>query len=342
MVFGFITLLQTPVLAQDLDQGEIVKMQKQANEAIARGDYSNAIISLSQAVRIAPSNVALRRDLAYAYYLSGDLTKASNIINEVVQTTAADEPTYQIAAAIEAASGNTAKAKKILNTGIQKYPQSALLYYSRGNLFAGEKKTKDAVTNWQKGIIADPNFASNYYGLAKHYFVENPIWSIIYSEIFVNLESDTKRTAEMKALLLKAYTAYFKVGDNALPAFQGKKNIKVNNANDFTAVYNTIIDKSVSSLVNGITTESLVMLRTRFILEWRLNYATEYPFSLYAFHDKLLREGLFDAYNQWLLGAVENSSTYAIWLKNNAAVVGKMEHFLQKQPLNPSNYDPRP
>ncbi len=340
VVLSLSIVIAQPLYAQDESQFEVVKMQKNATEAINRGDYNNAINYLSQAIRLAPSDVTLRRDLAYSYYLSGDLKKASSIITEVVNTDAADEPTYQIAAAIEGALGNNSKAKKILNTGISKYPQSALLYNNRGNIFAAEKKPKDAVSNWNKGIEVDPSFAANYYSLAKHYAADKPVWTLVYSEIFINLESDTKRTAEIKALLFKTYAMFFQISDQSLPAFKNeKKKNGTTTSTDFDEMYTSIMNKTVGALTNGINTESLIMLRTRFILEWRLNYAGKTPFTLFTYQDKLLKEGLFDAYNQWLFGAVENSSSYSIWLKNNSAIVGKMEKWKQNNPLQPASYD---
>ena len=49
----------------------------------------------------------------------------------------------------------------------------------------------------------------------------------------------------------------------------------------------------------SINPESLTMIRTRFILEWMDN--GQFPHKLFEFQQQLLREGLFPAYNQWLL-----------------------------------------
>ena len=63
-----------------------------------------------------------------------------------------------------------------------------------------------AIVQWEKGIEVDPNYSSNYYYAAKYYADENNIfWSTIYSEIFINIESLTKRTTEIKNILLNNY-----------------------------------------------------------------------------------------------------------------------------------------
>src|SRR5690554_3170004 len=84
---------------------ESLKLQENGHRSLRQGDYENAIILFSQAVRLDPSEVSLRRDLAYAYYLSGELKKAKEVINPVLNSDFADEQTFQIAAVIENTSG---------------------------------------------------------------------------------------------------------------------------------------------------------------------------------------------------------------------------------------------
>ncbi len=67
----------------------------------------------------------------------------------------------------------------------------------------------------------------------------------------------------------------------------------------------------------GINPESLTMIRTRFILDWFDKYAFKFPFKLFEYHQQLLREGLFSAYNQWIFGATQNLMAYQNWIKTN-------------------------
>ncbi len=69
-----------------------------------------------------------------------------------------------------------------------------------------KKDFKEAVKQWEKGIEVDPNHSGNYYNAAKYYyFTQDKVWSIVYGEIFVNLESYSKRTPEIKTILLNSY-----------------------------------------------------------------------------------------------------------------------------------------
>ena len=56
----------------------------------------------------------------------------------------------------------------------------------------------------------------------------------------------------------------------------------------------------------GINTEILTMIRTRFILDWSNNYKTVFPYRLFEYHQQLLQEGMFEAYNQWVFGSSES------------------------------------
>ena len=69
----------------------------------------------------------------------------------------------------------------------------------------------------------------------------------------------------------------------------------------------------------GINAETLTAIRTRFILDWNGSSSKKYPFRLFELHRQLLQEGLFDSYNQWLFGSVDNISLYQNWTTNHSA-----------------------
>ena len=77
---------------------------------------------------------------------------------------------------------------------------------------------------------------------------------------------------------------------------------------------------------DGINAETLSMIRTRFILDW-FNNNSKYPFRLFEQQQQLLREGLFEAYNQWLFGAAQNLSSYQAWASLHAAEVAELNRF---------------
>jgi hypothetical protein len=115
----------------------------------------------------------------------------------------------------------------------------------------------------------------------------------------------------MKELLFKAYKEKL-FADADLMKGEEK------NKNTFAKTFLECMSRQTSALNKGINTESLTMLRTRFILDWFENYASKFPHRLFDFHQQLLRDGMFEAYNQWLFGTVENLAVYDNWTKTNA------------------------
>lgn len=330
--------------AQQVLAPEIQRMQQSAYQSLQQKDYANSIMLLNQAIRQAPDNVSLRRDLAYTYYLSGQADEARKIIEPVVQSEFADEQTFQIAAAIENVSGKFSKAKRILKDGIRKFPHSGLLYSSLGNLYSTEKSDKSALDAWITGIQADPGNGANYYGAARMFNSKgNYVWALIYGEIFLNLDQDPLKGNQIKKMMLSAYQAILSEGSSSsdLPSFRGDGRQQKAVAS-FEECYKKVLQDNALAIRSGFNTETLTMLRTRFLMEWQTSYARLFPFTLFTWQDKLLKAGYYDAYNQWLFGAVNNSQAFQLWVKMFSDNYGAFEKWTKGHPLQPASYDPQP
>ncbi len=177
------------------------------------------------------------------------------------------------------------------------------------------------ITFREKGIREDPSFAGNYYNAALfYYYTKDKAWSLIYGEIFINMESLTERAAAMKELLLNGYKEKLFADADVMKDQDKTKS-------DFAKAFLQTMGKQSGSANRGITTETLTMIRTRFILDWYKNYAPKYPFKLFDYQQQLLREGMFEAYNQWLFGTVESLPIYDNWTKTHAESYNKFTAF---------------
>src|SRR5205085_10449286 len=88
---------------------------------------------------------------------------------------------------------------------IKKFNKSGALYNEYGELLSSMQNAA-AINQWEKGIEMDPSYSGNYYNAAKYYyFTTDKIWSIIYAEIFINIEPLSARTTEVKSLLFDSY-----------------------------------------------------------------------------------------------------------------------------------------
>lgn len=291
--------------------GDTKTLQETARTFMRSGDFENAIIVLTRALQQDSKNLELQKDLVMSYYLKRDYAKALVGVKELVDREDADVVTFQIAGNVYKALEEAKECDKLYKKALKKFPTSGPLLSEYGELLWAVKDFS-AIEYWEKGIKVDPAYSGNYYNAAMYYFyAKDKVWSLIYGEIFVNMESLGERGAAMKELLLQGYKE--KLFANA-DMMAGEEKNKSEFAKSFIAGMS-----KQSSLANkGITTEVLTMIRTRFILDWYATNATKYPFRLFDYHRQLLTEGMFNAYNQWLFGPSENLAAYDNWTKTHA------------------------
>lgn len=291
-----------------------------ARSFMRSGDFDNAILVLNKALQSDKNNFDLQKDLAMSFYYKRDFAKALDVVETMLDRNDVDVTAYQIGGNVYKALEKVKDADKMYRKALKNFPNSGALYSEYGELLWAQKDF-EAIELWEKGIKADPSFAGNYYNAALFYHAtKDKVWSLVYGEIFVNMESLTDRAAAMKGLLLEGYKEKLFV-DSEITKDQGK------NKSEFAKAFLQTMEKQ-SSLVNqGITSEILTAIRTRFILDWYKNYAAKFPFKLFDYHQQLIKEGIFEAYNQWLFGTVENLPAYDNWTKTHAEAHSKFTGF---------------
>ena len=296
------------VLAQPEDPKVL---HETAKTFMRSGDFDNAIIVLIRALQQDNKNLEMQKDLVMSYYLKRDYAKALDGVKALIGRDDADVVTYQIAGNVYKALEEVKDCEKVYTKGLKKFPKSGALHSEYGELLWAEKDFS-AIKHWEEGIKVDPAYGGNYYNAALYYFyAKDKVWSLIYGEIFVNMESLSERGAAMKQQLLQAYKEKL-FADADLMKGEEK------NKSEFAKSFLEGMGKQASLANKGITTETLTMIRTRFILDWYANKAAKFPFRLFDFHRQLLSEGMFDAYNHWLFGPTENLAAYENWTKTHA------------------------
>lgn len=293
-----LTALRLP--AQDVKE-----LQETAKTFMKQGDFPNAILVLNRAYALEPANLSVAKDLSLANYYQNDLARAYSLIKPVVENDAADDQSFQIAGNILRAQANPKEAEKVYRKGLKKFPASGALYNDLGELMWSQKNY-EAIAQWEKGIESDPAFSRNYYNAARHYyFSTDRTWSLLYGEIFLNMEPFGPKSAEIKEILLEGYKKLFSDTDMLTGAKQ---------TSAFGKAYLEAMAKQSPLVAHGITPEVLTMVRTRFILEWQSNYAKNFPYKLFELHEMMLKDGLFNAYNQWIFGAAQNLAAFQSWV----------------------------
>lgn len=273
-------------------------------------DYSNTIMVLAKALEIEPSNVDVLKDVAFTYYLSGDYAKAAQRILPLTELESADEQVFQVAGSVFKELEDFKTAERLYKKGLKKFDASGALYSEFGELYWIQQKPVEAITQWETGIKIDPSHSGNYYHAAKFYFAAgDKSRSIVYGEIFVNLESYSVRSAEIKILLLESYKRIYMPGD--------AKKYYVKSTSPFEMDFLTIMSKQNELSLHGITPETLLIIRSRFLLDWFNAYENKYAFHLFDHMRYLMREGMFEAYNQWLFGPASDPNAYQNWIRTH-------------------------
>lgn len=305
--FALLTILAT---AQDPTPLENARAYMNA------GDWDNAILVLNSARRKDADNLELQKYLVLAYTYKKDFSAALDVIKPLMDRDDLDVQTYQAAGNVYRALGMKKDGEKMFKKALKKFPSSGALYNEFGEML-WENKDYEAIDYWEKGIQSDPSYPSNYYNAAYYYyFTTDKIWTLVYGEIFVNMENLTERSTEMKRMLRDTYKQKL-FAENE----KDKKN------NPFTQAVQQTFENQASAVSKGINIETLTMLRTKFILEWFSKYAGKYPFKLFEYQQQLIKEGMFEAYNQWLFGPIENLSAFDQWTRTNADAFNKFTSF---------------
>lgn len=303
-------------------QQSVEAIRKQAMQSAQQQDFADALQILKQGLQQYPDNFDLQKDEAYIAYLGRDYQQSLEFGKIIVARDDADVQSYQILGLTYKAIADYKEADKLYKAGLKKFPKSGVLFSEYGDMLMQYDNKHEAIIQWEKGIQANPGYSSNYYYAAKYYADNNNVfWSIIYSEIFINIESLTSRTTEIKNLLLNDYKL----------ALTNKSNIDIlkNSGNNFEKAVAAALSASIEpATTDNVIPEMITAFRIRFLLYWNISAAVNYPFHLYDFQTQLLRDGLFDAYNQWLFGTIINKDRYDNWIYTHNE---EMQDFTQFQ-----------
>lgn len=317
----FAAILFTMIYGAAFSQEDISTLRENARKAMVSGDMAAAISGLNKAVQIDGNNVEIKKDLALAYYYNKDYKKALDVIEPVMKGDDADVASYQLTGTIYKALEDVKTAEKIYQEALKNFARSGPLYAEYGDLLEMTKRPKEAIEMWEKGMQVAPSYSGNYYNAAIYYYKQpfDKIFAVLYGEIYANMESLNPKTLIIKKMILDTYKDLFS-GTALQTSINDTKNAFAK------AVLQTYAKQS--SVANqALNTETLGMIRTRFALDWNNTNAKKFPFKLFEYHTQLMKEGLYDSYNQWMFGPAENEEAFKNWANLNKDAYDKFAEF---------------
>ncbi len=322
---------------------EVAQAYRHAQEYMVRADYNDAITTYKQAILLAPGKTVLYKELGNVLYLSGKYKEAEQTLTPVCAKSGADASCFQMLAASEAAQGKNKEGLSTLKDGLKRFSSSGLLYHEQGNILFHENKKEAAVNAWLNGIAKEPAYAPNYYEATITYLgASKTIWGLLYGEMYLDMPHDTTNDSLLKG---KLFTGYKKMFDGfATDAPQYGKSQTSKPAKSFEEAVLQTYSQLTPVVSDGITTENLTMVRTRFLMDWFSTYGNKYPFSLFAYQDTLIKYGRFDIWNEWIFGKTESETEYNAWNTFHEGAINRTIDWQTKHPFRPSipdNYNNR-
>lgn len=315
---------------------EVEQMYHNAQQYMHMGNIKDAVTTYRQAIVLAPGKMILYKELGNALFISGNFSGAVQTLTTIIDQPGIDSASFQVLAASYAAMGDTKKATSTLQKGLEHFPHSGLLFHEMGKVHLIEKRPRAALDAWLDGMSNDPVYPLNYLDAARTCTgAGNTVWGLIFGEIFLGVAPDTVNNGEVKELLFAGYKTLFEnIAGNKVAPF-GKESTTPPPGNFEEAVLQTY--ESLTPVISdGISTENLVMLRTRFLMDWVPHYRKTYPCTLFFWQDDLIRNGKFETYNEWLFGETESPPEYETWNKFHDGEITRFKKWQATHPLLPT------
>lgn len=294
------------------NQQKAILLSQDATKLINEGKPEKSIKLLEEAQKLDPEKFDYSYTLAYAHYVQHEYHRAIEVLIKIINHKDITDDYYQLLGNSYSNAGNNTKAVETFEEGLKRFPQAGNLYMELGNIQLTKKEYPKALQYFEKGIEVEPETPSAYYWASKIYCTsEDKIWGMIYGELFINIEKDPKRKAEISKLLFETYKNNITFKDKEAVAtftFCKEEPVNVNAKSDSTKyklpycmIYQpTLIMSTVSE--KHIDLASLNKIRESFVKNYVDKKMNQYyPNILFEYQYKILQAGHMEAYNYWVL-----------------------------------------
>lgn len=313
---------------------------REAIKLMDDGYIDKSIELLEEAQKLDPGKFVYPYEIAYAYYMKKEYKTSIEVLKKIENYEDINDQLYQIMGNSYDLLGDSKEAVKTYEKGLKKFPNSGPLHLELGIIQLNKKEPNTALSYFEKGINAAPAFPSNYYWACKLFCdSDEKVWGMIYGELFMNLERNSKRTAEISKLLFDTYKSEIKfANDSGISVSFSKNNvIDINNIKmPFgVGIYEPTLIMSLLS-VKEINIGSLDTIRSNFVDNYyKQGHDKRYPNVLFAYQKKVKEAGHMEAYNYWILMQGDNYEFMNWQLANN----DKWEAFVEWFSANPLRLD---
>ncbi len=338
-------LLNAPVLCANAqsDKQKAKELGARAVKLEDEGRVDEAMPLLDEAQKLAPDDYNYPYEIAYCYRVKENYNKGIEVMQKVMTFPDIREECYQMLGDLYDLNGDSTMALRSFADGLQKFPNAGSLYLETGNVYFLREQFLTALPWYEKGIEVDPAYPSNYYRAAQIYTSSSEsIWGMIYGELFMNLERNSRRTSDMSSWLYKTYKSniVIKSKDSMEVHFCQNHQMEIDENTikqgkemrlPFSLMYEPLLIMSMS-FNDTIDVAALCNMRKKFIsLYYEKDFNKKYPNVLFEYQHTIEKAGHIDAYNHWVL-MKGNEDAFVKWKDSHSS---EWESFIKWFQANP-------
>jgi hypothetical protein len=347
---------------------------QRARALMQREQYDSSRVLLARARSLYPDSYVYDYELAYSYMLQKDYAQARVYAPRMLAYKDSDDGSYQFVGDLYDYNGAFDQAMATYAQGLKKYPKSGRLYTGRGIAQGRQGNWDEAIGEYENSIRAQPEYAGAYFCATPILvdiepfgadiqkpgdFYATPILvdsepqrlhGLLYGELFMNLERNTRRTESMSLTLYQGWNKAITVDRASLTmrvSLSGNpldiphkelENMKMKSVLPFTFQFALALARGtdVSLLLTGpddqLSIANLLMLRAGFLQLWDEKSQKAYPNVLISYWQQLERAGHLEAYHYWLFSQARPQE-FEAWLLGHYAEYEDFFNWFNQYPL---------
>lgn len=316
-----------------------------AEREMEKQNFKQAAELYEKALKFDKQNPDYKYQLAMAHYRQEKYDKVINMMEEVMEKSEnqAKVNWYRLLGNSYDLSGNYDACINWLRLGQKKFPKAGEFYLDLGIVEMIKENYEEALTHWETGIEAVPEYPDNYYWAAKIFAESNEkLWALIYGELFMNMERGTERFDDMSEILYGLYLQVIEEKMDEKVTIQLERDEKNPFEEAHVRIFGILKKYDMLNLDRGRTIDggnntlkAIAMVRRNFMETWLQGFSLTYGNILYKFHQQMFDLTFLDSYNFWLFSKA-NSPEFISWMNKNQF---KYQQFIDWFVSNPLQVD---
>jgi tetratricopeptide (TPR) repeat protein len=316
--------------------------RKLTEEGIAehdKGNYEKAISLYEEALKLEPGNELIIYEMGYTFFEMKNYSKVISLINDYQSKNDSKNPEmYVLLGSAYDVINDPGNSIDTYNKGLEKFPNSGILYYNYGITLTSEKKFIEALEKFEKGIAVDPSYSSNFYMAAKLLSTsQESVWSLIYGEIYLNRQPTGDRAVELSKIIYSFYDKSITKTDKGYNVSLNLQNIlgMEKDKKSLQLRYTMIMAIAVVALIDhGTNIHGFVRMKKAISEVWNEKNEPEFKNIIFDRAKEISNENedYLTCY-YYLMFAYADPDNFNEWYKDNEVLFEEFAEWMSRHPL---------